>query len=229
MPDDALITLRNVSKSFEGAAGELCILEDLNLEVKAGERVAIVGPSGSGKSTLLNLIGSLDRPTRGSIVLHGQDIGNLSDRELAAMRNKKVGFIFQNHHLLPQCTLLENVLVPTLAKGKKTSTSDMERAKRLLERVGLSDRLHHRPGQLSGGECQRTAVVRALINQPVLLLGDEPTGALDEKSAKDLADLLLDLNREEEVALIVVTHSPALAARMDRTYEMADGSLVDSK
>jgi ABC-type lipoprotein export system ATPase subunit len=174
----------------------------------------------------LNLIGSLDRPTSGRVLLSGQDVTALNEKELAKVRNQRIGFIFQGHHLLPQCTVLENVLVPTLADGS-TGANDqaLARAKTLLQRVGLGERQNHRPAQLSGGERQRTAVVRALINQPQLLLADEPTGALDQTSAGTLADLLVELNREEKVALIVVTHSPALAARMSRALELRQGRL----
>ena len=220
--------LSGVSKEFSPTAGAapLKILSNLDLTVGAGESVAIVGPSGSGKSTLLNLIGSLDRPTSGRVLLSGQDVTALNEKELAKVRNQRIGFIFQGHHLLPQCTVLENVLVPTLADGS-TGANDqaLARAKSLLQRVGLGERQNHRPAQLSGGERQRAAVVRALINQPQLLLADEPTGALDQTSAGNLADLLVELNREEKIALIVVTHSPALAARMSRALELRNGRL----
>lgn len=225
---ETLLQLSGVSKEFVPAAGAapLKILSNLDLAVAPGESLAIVGPSGSGKSTLLNLIGSLDRPTTGKVLLIGQDLTSLNDKELAKVRNQRIGFIFQGHHLLPQCSVLENVLVPTLADGSAgANDSALQRAKTLLQRVGLGERLNHRPAQLSGGERQRTAVVRALINQPQLLLADEPTGALDQASASNLADLLVELNREEKVALIVVTHSPALAARMSRALELRAGRL----
>jgi ABC-type lipoprotein export system ATPase subunit len=223
---EAFLQLSGVSKEFPGGAAGLKILSNLDLTVRAGESLAIVGPSGSGKSTLLNLIGSLDRPTAGKVLLDGQDLTALSDRELAKVRNRRIGFIFQGHHLLPQCSTLENVLVPTLADGSEGDRgAALERAKSLLKRVGLGERLDHRPAQLSGGERQRTAVVRALINQPQLLLADEPTGALDQASAANLADLLVELNREEKVALVVVTHSPTLAARMGRALELRNGRL----
>jgi lipoprotein-releasing system ATP-binding protein len=231
MAEPTLLQLTGVTKEFLPAAGTapLKILSDVNLEVRPGESLAIVGPSGSGKSTLLNLIGSLDRPTAGKVFLDGEDLTRLSDRELARVRNRRIGFIFQGHHLLPQCSLLENVLVPTLADGQdfteEARDAALERANALLKRVGLSDRVNHRPAQLSGGERQRAAVVRALINKPQLLLADEPTGALDQTSASNLADLLVELNREEKVALIVVTHSPALAERMSRAMEIRNGHL----
>ena len=227
MAEPLLLQLSGVSKEFIPAAGAapLKILSGLDLEVRPGESLAIVGPSGSGKSTLLNLIGSLDRPTTGKVLLDGQDLTSLNDKELAKVRNQKIGFIFQGHHLLPQCSVLENVLVPTLADGNSRHGNLQDRAEKLLKRVGLGERLHHRPAQLSGGERQRTAVVRALINDPRLLLADEPTGALDQSSAGNLADLLVELNRESQVALITVTHSPSLAARMSRALELRNGRL----
>jgi len=227
--DQVLLELSHVRRRFDmGGLPALEVLRDVCLAVKAGESLAIVGPSGSGKSTLLNVIGALDRPDRGSVVLDGRDLAALDERGLAAVRAGQIGFVFQLHHLLPQCTIWENVLVPTLAMSKDQAAraAAPQRARRLLDRVGLLDRLDHLPGQLSGGERQRAAVVRALINQPVLLLADEPTGSLDRKSADNLADLLVELNREEGVALIVVTHSSALAGRMGRVLELRDGVLV---
>ena len=189
-----------------------------------------MGPSGSGKSTLLNIIGTLDRPTAGTLFLDGDDLLGLSADEIAPVRNRKIGFVFQLHHLLPQCTILENVLIPTLAAATKGRNDEARsRAERLLDRVGLGARKLKRPGQLSGGERQRAAVVRALINQPRLLLADEPTGSLDRASAENLRKLLIDLNRDEGVALIVVTHSLEIARGLDRIYEMRDGSLVEAK
>ena len=228
MPNTApLLQLENVSREFPSTEdGEpLPVLRGLSLDVVSGESVAVIGPSGCGKSTLLNLIGTLDQPTDGSITFDGRDLGGLDDHELAELRNREMGFIFQSHHLLPQCTVIENVLVPTLAHGSAT-TADQERARRLLERVGLGERLAHRPGQLSGGERQRTAVVRALINEPQLLLADEPTGALDQTTADQLGQLLVELNAEENVTLITVTHSAKLAGRMARTVELKDGQIA---
>lgn len=190
----------------------------------AGESVAIVGPSGSGKSTLLNIIGTLDHPTDGRVLLDGTDLSQLDDKKLAKIRNSQIGFIFQLHHLLPQCTVWENVLVPTLVESDRCGRSEA-RAHRLLKRVGLEERLSHRPGQLSGGERQRVAVVRALINNPKLLLADEPTGSLDHSSADNLAQLLVELNREEDVTLIVVTHSLPLTESMDRVLKLRDGEI----
>lgn len=226
--DAPLLTLRNVSKRY-GRAGErereISILQGITFSVAAGESMAIVGPSGSGKSTLLNIIGTLDFPTAGEVILNGVDLSKLDETKTASVRSRDVGFVFQAHHLLPQCSVMENVLVPTLAE-KSLREGAEERARKLLDRVGLSDRLSHRPGQLSGGERQRVAVVRALINQPKLLLADEPTGALDRKSADELIRLLLELNREQKVTLIVVTHAPDVAARMQRRFELRDGIIA---
>ena len=222
-----LLQLENISREFPSAEnGEpLRVLRELSLEIGRGESIAIVGPSGCGKSTLLNIIGTLDQPTTGKVTLDGQDLNTLDGNALAMLRNREMGFIFQSHHLMPQCTVMENVLVPTLAHGQATAT-DEERGRRLLERVDLGDRLAHRPGQLSGGERQRVAVVRALINQPKLLLADEPTGALDQATADKLGQLLVELNQEENVTLITVTHSADLANRMARTLELLDGQLA---
>lgn len=227
-----LLKLDNVSKRFSAAEGSapVAVLRGLSLVVAAGESLAIIGPSGSGKSTLLNIIGTLDQPDSGSVFLDGHDLSHLGETELARVRNQQIGLVFQSHHLLPQCSVLENVLVPTIADARNTTTpgNALDRAKKLLNRVGLGERLNHRPGQLSGGERQRVAVVRALINQPKLLLADEPTGALDRASASSLAQLLVELNREELVTLIVVTHALDLAGQMGRTVEMRDGSLITS-
>lgn len=227
-----LVRLENVSKEYvaSGGAAPVAVLREVTLEIAAGQSVAIIGPSGSGKSTLLNLLGTLDQPTTGRVWLDGRDLSALEETQLAAVRNQQIGFIFQSHHLLPQCSVLENVLVPTLAdakaRGRDTAPA---RAEKLLQRVGLGARLHHRPGQLSGGERQRVAVVRALINQPKLLLADEPTGALDRASAHGLGQLLVELNREEGVTLVVVTHALDLARQMQRVLELADGRLADAR
>ncbi|MFN7138737.1 MAG: ABC transporter ATP-binding protein [Limisphaerales bacterium] len=223
----SLLKVVAVSKSYASVEGgdALPILRDVSLAMNGGESVAIIGPSGSGKSTLLNIIGTLDHASSGQVLLDGEDLSRLNEEQTAQVRNRKIGFIFQAHHLLPQCTVLENVLIPTMP-DKSLRNGAEERARHLLKRVGLADRLNHRPGQLSGGERQRVAVVRALINKPKLLLADEPTGALDQHSAESLADLLIELNREENVALIVVTHSLALAQRMQRAYQLQEGALV---
>lgn len=230
MSDTVLLRLQNVHKDFAAtdAGVKLSVLRGVDLEVKPGETLSIVGPSGSGKSTLLNLIGALDLPTSGELTIDGDNLASLSETALAELRNRKIGFIFQAHHLLPQCTVLENVLVPAAALSSAGGDA-VERGRKLLDRVGLGARLNHRPGQLSGGERQRVAVVRALINQPSLLLADEPTGALDRHSAENLANLLLDLNREEQVALIIVTHSQELAQRTARALELRDGRLEEIK
>jgi len=221
-----LLELAHLSKSYASPCGGPAaeVLRDVSLQIDAGQAVSIIGPSGSGKSTLLNMMGALDRPTTGTVRLDGRDLGGLREKELAAVRNRQIGFVFQLHHLLPQCTVLENVLVPTLTG--RTSAADRNRAERLLSRVGLKPRLGHRPGQLSGGERQRVAVVRALINGPMLLLADEPTGSLDHSAATNLGDLLLELNKEEGVALVLVTHSLELAKCLPRTVELRDGRLA---
>jgi predicted ABC-type transport system involved in lysophospholipase L1 biosynthesis ATPase subunit len=239
MPATAtLLELANVTKRYASPEGvnPLPVLNNVSLRVARGESLAIVGPSGSGKSTLLQIIGTLDQPTSGQVSLGGQNLNEFDDLQLAAVRNRQIGFVFQSHFLLPQCTVWENVLVPTLARLKSEirnpkSETDAEsaavRATRLLKRVGLGERMNHRPGQLSGGERQRVAVVRALINQPELLLADEPTGSLDHASATSLGQLLVDLNREEGVTLIVVTHALELAKRMGRVLRLEDGKPVE--
>lgn len=230
-----LLELKDVTKRYAAADGvnALPVLNGVSLTVAAGETLAIVGPSGSGKSTLLQIIGTLDRATSGEVLLEGKNLAALDDTQLAEVRNRQIGFVFQSHFLLPQCTVIENVLVPTLAAGKSEirnpkSEIPSARAERLLKRVGLGERLHHRPGQLSGGERQRAAVVRALINRPQLLLADEPTGALDQTSATALGQLLVELNREEGVTLIVVTHAMELAKRMGKILRLEAGTLVEA-
>jgi len=225
-----MLELVNVAKSYQSPGGteRVCVLKDITLKVKKGRSVAIVGPSGSGKSTLLNIIGALDRPTAGRVLFDGKDLGKLDEPELARIRNKEIGFVFQLHHLLPQCTVLENVLVPTLVDKNLVSKKEVqERAIALLNRLGLKDWLLHRPGELSAGQRQRVAVVRALINGPKLLLADEPTGSLDKDASKNIAELLVELNRSEAVTLIVVTHSDKLAGYMGRVLELSNGVLRD--
>jgi lipoprotein-releasing system ATP-binding protein len=226
-----LLQLKSISKTYpSNEGGVLEVLREVNLSLCAGESVAILGPSGCGKSTLLNIIGTLDCPTSGSVLLDGVELETLGQREIARIRNRRIGFVFQLHHLLPQCTVLENVLLPTLADPKARPGPEVtQRAEALLQRVGLADRRGHRPGQLSGGERQRAAVVRALINQPALLLADEPTGSLDHATAEALGELLAALNREEGLALITVTHSAELAGRMSRTLEIRDGALGEMR
>ena len=224
----SVVELSDVVKTFRRGDGDesVSVLKGISFSIANGESVAVVGPSGSGKSTLLNIIGTLDHPSSGKVMVDGAQVHEMDELALADFRNQRLGFIFQSHHLLPQCTVLENVLVPTLAsRDPRIQESAAERAPDLLKRVGLDHRMGHRPAQLSGGECQRVAVVRALINRPKLLLADEPTGALDGQSAEALSELLLELNREDGVTLIVVTHSMALATRMSRTLELRDGAL----
>jgi lipoprotein-releasing system ATP-binding protein len=226
-----VLHVSNLSKCYPApGGGTLVVLNDISLSLAAGESLAIVGPSGSGKSTLLQIIGTLDQPSAGKVELSGQDLSKLDEKVIAHVRQSQIGFVFQSHYLLPQCTVWENVLVPTLAANGRVGDAALaepveKRAERLLKRVGLADRLQHFPGQLSGGERQRVAVVRALINRPKLLLADEPTGALDQHSAEALGQLLVELNREEGVTLIVVTHSRGLAQRMGRVLELKGGRL----
>ena len=225
----ALLELIGLTKGFEAVAGEepALVLRGIDLELAAGESLAIVGPSGSGKSTLLHVIGGLTAPTSGQVLLEGDDLAQLDADALARVRNRKIGFVFQSHHLLPQCTALENVLVPTLAEKRtpQSSAALTQRARDLLERVGLAARASHRPGQLSGGECQRVAVVRALIMGPKLLLADEPTGSLDGRAAGDVAEIFSTLEGEQGVSMIAVTHSDRFAACMGRVLELREGRL----
>ncbi len=220
-----IVELKAVSKWYPGAE-ERKVLEGIDLEVGEGQRFAVVGPSGCGKSTLLNLLGTLDSPSEGDVLFAGQDLRGASEKQLATLRSRDLGFIFQLHHLLPQCSALENVLVPTVALAEPPDKGEvLARAQRLLERMGLGDHLESRPAQLSGGERQRVAVVRALINQPRLVLADEPTGALDEGNAGKLMDLLIEMNEEESVALVLVTHDLDLASRLGDTRELREGKL----
>ena len=220
----AKLLVEHVAKQYPTRGEPLVVLRDVSLELKRGENVAVLGPSGSGKSTLLSIIGALEPPSSGRIVLDGQDPATLAEPELAAFRNRQIGFVFQDHHLLPQCSVLENVLVPTVAAGR-TPPETVERARMLLDRVGLGDRLEHRPAELSGGERQRVALARALINAPLLLLADEPTGNLDRTTAARVGQLLLELQQQEQTMLIVVTHSPRLAGMMGRQLELDEGLL----
>jgi lipoprotein-releasing system ATP-binding protein len=222
-----LAELKNVSKSYGSGDSALTVLAGCDFAVGQGETVAIIGPSGCGKSTLLNLLGALDMPDSGEVIVAGKNLASLDADALAAFRAKEVGFIFQLHHLLPHCTVLENVLVPTLSQklGMAERAAVRERAGKLIAAVGLGPRAEHRPGQLSGGERQRAAVARALINSPKLLLADEPTGALDRANAELLAALLAEMNAKEQVAIVMVTHAPDLARKMSRVLELADGKL----
>ncbi len=222
---EKILELKQVSKWYE-SADERKILDGLDLSVSEGERFAIVGPSGCGKSTLLNLLGTLDQPSEGSVSVGGIATSGLSEAEIAKVRSEQIGFIFQMHHLLPQCTALENVLVPTLALPDRSKPKEStERAKQLMDRVGLADKLNSQPSQLSGGERQRVAVVRSLINRPRLLLADEPTGALDEDNASKLIELLVELNSSENLALIVVTHDPDIASALGDVRTLRHGKI----
>jgi ABC-type lipoprotein export system ATPase subunit len=223
-----MLELIDVTKRYEspGEAEGFVVLKGVKLQLKQDQILVIVGPSGSGKTTLLNIMGGLDNPTTGRVLLDGKDLASLNENKLAVIRNQEIGFVFQLHHLLPQCTVLENVLVPTLAESSCTSKHEVrQRATKLLERVGLQDHLLYRPGELSGGQRQRVAVVRALINKPRLLLADEPTGSLDEEASQNIAGLLVELHRSESFALVVVTHSLNLAESMGKVMELSHGEL----
>ncbi|MGA2034953.1 MAG: ABC transporter ATP-binding protein [Thermoguttaceae bacterium] len=218
------LLVQNVSKQYATRGEPLVVLRDVNLALERGENLAIVGPSGSGKSTLLSIIGTLEPPSAGRVILDGQETGALGEPALADFRNRRIGFVFQDHYLLPQCSVLENVLLPAAASGTMRPEA-ADRARMLLDRVGLQGRLDHRPAELSGGERQRTALARALVNGPDLLLADEPTGNLDRSNAERIGRLLLELQQQEQMMLIVVTHSSRLAAMMGRRLELDDGRL----
>ncbi len=221
------LSVVNVSKSYTTPRGELQILRDISFVLTRGEAIAIMGPSGSGKSTLMYILGALDPPSSGMVTLEGENPFAMREREQAAFRNRRIGFVFQDHSLLPQCSVLENVLAPTLVAptSERTGQQDEARSRALLAQVGLADRLDHRPGELSGGEKQRAAIARALVRDPVLLLCDEPTGNLDRSSADTVASLLLELHERSRSILVVVTHSAALAERFPVRYEMDGGEL----
>jgi lipoprotein-releasing system ATP-binding protein len=222
-----LLTVANLTKAYSTPRGPLPVLSDVSFSLAPGDAAAIMGPSGSGKSSLLYVLGALEPPTSGTVTLDGQDPFQLPAAALAAFRNRSVGFVFQDHCLLPQCTVSENVLIPTLVAGGRTGDhgGDGERARMLIEQVGLSDRRDHRPSQLSGGERQRVAIARALVREPRLLLCDEPTGNLDRASAQNVAALLLDLHRRQQTILIVVTHSAELASHLPIRFELVDRQL----
>ncbi len=222
------LTVQNLSKVYATRSEPLSVLREVNLSMNPGDALAILGPSGSGKSTLLHILGTLDTPTSGTVCLEGKDPFALPEKELAHFRNRHIGFIFQDHYLLPQCSVLENVLIPTLAGGAEDRTALEKRARQLLDKVGLAQRLEHRPAELSGGERQRVAVARALIFHPQLLLADEPTGNLDRHTSQTVGQLLLEMQREENAMLIVVTHSLDLARTLPRRMEMMDGALADT-
>jgi lipoprotein-releasing system ATP-binding protein len=220
-----LLEVKNISKEYASPRGTLRILSDVSLSLSRGEAAAIMGPSGSGKSTLLHILGALEPPTSGTVTLDGHDPFQLNARRLAAFRNKEIGFIFQDHCLLPQCSVIENVLTPTLVSENHGDQTD--RARKLIEQVGLQERIDHRPAELSGGEKQRVALARALIMEPQLVLCDEPTGNLDQKSADAVASLFLELHERQQTILIVVTHNPELAARFPRRLELKDQRLEE--
>ena len=224
-----ILELKSISKYYEnGSAGnKRQVLDDISLKINTGDALAIIGPSGSGKSTLLNIIGTLDKPSSGSVFFNNQGIDSLNEAELANIRNQHIGFVFQKHYLLPQLNLLENVLVPAIPlRDKQKRRLIHSRTMDLLESVGLADKLNQLPGQLSVGECQRAAVVRALVNGPGLILADEPTGSLDHDAAMVLGELLMKIKKDNPVAIIVVTHSPELAGTMDKAYKLINGKLI---
>jgi lipoprotein-releasing system ATP-binding protein len=218
------LSVTNVSKEFPTRGEPLQVLRDVSLELKAGENLAILGPSGCGKSTLLHLLGTLDAPTSGTIELAGQDPFQLEESQLARFRNEKIGFIFQEHHLLPQLSVLENVLIPAMATGSP-SEELVQRAHDLIGRVGLKSRISHRPAELSGGERERTAVARSLLRRPLLLLADEPTGNLDRTNAQHVTQLLLEIQQQEQTMLIVVTHNNDLANQLQKQTTLDNGQL----
>jgi lipoprotein-releasing system ATP-binding protein len=220
-----LLETRNLSKEYVSGGAPLPVLAGVNLTLNRGDAIAVMGPSGSGKSTLLYILGALEQPTSGTVALDGRDPFAMSEPDQAAFRNKEIGFVFQDHCLLPQCSVIENVLVPTLIAPPKNTTLD--RAKKLIDQVGLSARLDHRPAELSGGEKQRVALARALINEPALLLCDEPTGNLDRAASDNVAGLLLELHKRQQTILMVVTHSADLAARVPRRFQLIDQGLQE--
>jgi len=223
-----MIKLKNISKAFgsEETGNVRVVLDGIDLEIKKGDTISILGPSGSGKSTLLNIIGALDKPDSGDVVFDDRDLVDLTDSQLSEFRNREIGFIFQLHHLLPQCSVLENILIPTLPiKDPEFKKASHQRALDLIKKVGLWDQRNQHPDVLSGGECQRVAVIRSLINQPRILLADEPTGSLDHENALSIVSLLLELNMDFDTALVVVTHSREIASMMSHTYMLNNGKL----
>ncbi|MBL0062792.1 MAG: ABC transporter ATP-binding protein [bacterium] len=222
----SILSTNKLAKSYALGKASVPVLHDVTLSINAGEQVALVGPSGVGKSTLLHLLGALDRATSGEIICDGQEYSKLSSDDLAQLRSRKIGFVFQSHHLLPEFTALENVLMPAQLSRLADSNSET-RARNLLERVGLGHRLSHRPGELSGGECQRVAVARALINSPAVVIADEPTGNLDGQAAKSVQELLLSLARENNTTLLIATHNLELARSMQRVLQVHLGNVSE--
>ena len=221
-----MIEIQNLGKRYSGSAGDITVLDELELKVLKGDSIAIVGPSGCGKTTLLNILGTLDIPSSGSVSISGKSLEGMDADEKARFRNHTLGFVFQQHFLLPQCSVLENVLIPRLAGDWEEGEDETrERAKKLIQELGLEHRLNHMPFQLSGGERLRAAVARALINQPALVLADEPTGSLDPSMGDQVADLFAQLNNQHDVTLVTVTHNMALANRMGRVYSLENGKL----
>ena len=221
-----MIEIQNLVKRYSGPAGDITVLDELELKVLKGDSIAIVGPSGCGKTTLLNILGTLDIPSSGSVSISGKSLEGMDADEKARFRNHTIGFVFQQHFLLPQCSVLENVLIPRLAGDwQEDEDETRERAKKLIQELGLEHRLDHMPFQLSGGERLRAAVARALINQPALVLADEPTGSLDPSMGDQVADLFAQLNNQHDVTLVTVTHNMALANRMGRVYSLENGKL----
>ncbi|WP_026841540.1 ABC transporter ATP-binding protein [Citrifermentans bremense] len=222
----SLLEVKNLYKSYGEALAKVEVLKGIDLTVEPGDTIAMVGPSGAGKSTLLHIMGTIDRPTSGEVLFDGESIFALGDQPLASFRNRSIGFVFQFHHLLPEFTALENVMMPLLIGGEKRSKVE-GRARQLLHDVGLAHRVTHRPGELSGGEQQRVAIARALVRQPRLLLADEPTGNLDMKTSHEVHELLYSIQRSTGITLVIVTHNEQLAAGMNRTIRVVDGRIVE--
>lgn len=223
---NTILACEAVCKNYYDGQLNVQVLDNLTLQVEKGRSIGIVGASGSGKSTLLHILGGLDKPTSGRVSLMGQDLSQLSQKQLSGLRNQYLGFVYQFHHLLPEFSALENVMMPLLI-GKRPKEQARERALLMLEKVGLKDRVQHRPGELSGGERQRAAIARALVTDPACLLADEPTGNLDRKNALNILDMMMELKQELGTALVVVTHDDEMAARFDRVLNMTDGALSD--